>query len=59
MPTKFICIHLMQIYAVYNIHVILNEGPVWKNPLSFTWYTLQVLFEVTKSSVLPGDPITN
>ena len=36
----------LQIYAAYNINVLLGQGPVWKNPLSFTWYTLQILFEV-------------
>lgn len=42
----FDCVLCCQLYAAYNIHVILGEGPVSKNALSFTWFTLQILFEV-------------
>ena len=47
---------LWQIYAAYNIHVILNEGPIWNNALSFTFYTLQVTFEVI---IISHDPSVN
>mmetsp|Transcript_27025 Transcript_27025/g.56131 ORF Transcript_27025/g.56131 Transcript_27025/m.56131 type:complete len:172 (-) Transcript_27025:124-639(-) len=32
-------------YAAWNLNSLVNAG-IFKNPLSFTWYTLQVLFEV-------------